>query len=131
MEEEFDNTHDADAEGWGIFECSGSANGRHQLCKVDDRETLADDAAAWRFVVAKAREGSAYHRRALDFLRANAPAEWCSFGQEHGEPLTHPCGAPMLDPEGYLIDSTGERISYDPDGKPLRFNPLGGAARET
>lgn len=136
---EFENTHDADAEGWGIFECNGSENGLHQICGVDDAGGTGDDDAAWRYVVARAKEGSDYHRGALDFIRINAPAEWCSFGEVHGEPLLYLGGEPMLDAEGYLIDTAGGQVdgygdliseSDEPDAKPLRFRQGGGRWRD-
>ncbi|KUL94303.1 hypothetical protein DK26_14900 [Bosea sp. WAO] len=126
---EFDNTQ-ADAEGWGIYECDGSSNGPYQICRDDEAAVFASDDAAWRHVIDGATAGSAYHIRAMDYIREHNPAEWCAYGREHKRVLTHKCGAPMLDAEGYLINAAGQRISYDADDEPLRFRQGGGAVRE-
>jgi hypothetical protein len=125
---EFDNGISS-TEGWGIFECSGSANGIYQLCRSDEEAIFPDDEAAWKHVVAKVAEGSAYHRSALDYIRANNAIEWASFGNVHGEPLSHINGSPMLDADGALIDVEGKRILSD--GRPLMFNAAGGPMRDT
>jgi hypothetical protein len=80
----FDETQ-ALTEGWSIFECWGSDNGPFQLQRVDEDEVFTRDDEAWAFVVGKAREGSAYHKAALDFLRANNPIEIASMTKVHGE----------------------------------------------
>lgn len=120
---EFDNGV-ASAEGWGIFECGGSANGYWQLCRLDEEAIFPGDDEAWAHVVAKVAEGSAYHRSALDYIRAHNPIEWASFGIVHGEPLIHPNGRSMLDDTNALVDQDGERILSD--RRPLRFPPNGG-----
>lgn len=125
---EFDNGISSN-EGWGIFECSGSANGIYQLCRSDEEAIFPDDEAAWKYVVGRVAEGSAYHRGALDYIRANNVIEWASFGNVHREPLTHVNGTPMLDAEGALIDVEGKRILSD--GRPLMFNSAGGCQRDT
>lgn len=70
----FDNTQ-AEKEGWAIF---GGAPGDSPYCleKCDDNEVFEDDVDAWEFVVCKAEGGSAYHRAALEFLKAHSPAEY-------------------------------------------------------
>jgi hypothetical protein len=86
---EFDNTR-AVREGWAIFDCDGSENGRWQLCRVDDpaawpegatdltEPAFPGDGAAWTFVADKAKAGSAYHQAALDFIRERNPAEFAA-----------------------------------------------------
>jgi hypothetical protein len=64
----FDNSQ-AILEGWSIFDCDGSSNGRWQLQKCDDLNVFADDLFAWRFVVEQARLGSTYHEMTLLFLK--------------------------------------------------------------
>lgn len=123
---EFDNGA-AFPEGWGIFECSGSANGVQQLCRLDAENVFPDDNSAWKHVTAKVAEGSAYHRGALDYIRAHNPIEWASFGDVHGEPLVHPDGTAMLDEEGALLDRAGVRILSE--GRPMKFHPHGGSMR--
>lgn len=93
------------AEGWDIFQTdapkgdereqfivSGSPYGYRpfELCKVDQSEynertgrrwawaRWQRDESAWRFVVRKARQGSALHRRALEFLRQRSPHEYAA-----------------------------------------------------
>lgn len=87
MSDGFDNTQ-AHCEGWAIFDCDGSCNGRWQLCRLDDPAAWPDgttqlrapafesDDDAWAFVGAKVRDGSAYHQGALDFLRQHNRAEY-------------------------------------------------------
>lgn len=125
---DFDNGV-AGAEGWGIFECGGSANGYYQLCRLDEEAIFASDDEAWKHVVAKVAEGSAYHRSALDYIRAHNPIEWASFGNIHGEPLVHPNGRSMLDDTSALVDQDGERILSD--RRPLRFPANGGLRLES
>lgn len=130
---DFDSTVDFDngiasTEGWGIFECGGSANGVYQLCRMDAEAVFPDDDSAWKHVVAKVAEGSSYHRAALDYIRAHNTIEWASFGNVHGELLVHVNGRAMLDNEGALIDQDGDRILSD--GRPLKFHPHGGHMRE-
>lgn len=71
----FDNGQ-AHAEGWGIFDlCEIGRPDPYQLQCVDADEQFASDDDAWRYVAARAAEGSAYHRSALDFLRDHSPGE--------------------------------------------------------
>jgi hypothetical protein len=79
----------ARAEGWDVWDCDGSENGRFQLCRCDDDPeaercdatgemrgaAFDDDEGAWRHVVALAREGSALHVKALAFITAQNPIE--------------------------------------------------------
>lgn len=81
---EFDNGQ-AYMEGWSIFECWGSDNGPFQLQRVDELEEFPSDDEAWTFVIGKAREGSAYHKGALDYLRAHNPMEIVAMTKAHGE----------------------------------------------
>jgi hypothetical protein len=71
---EFDNAQ-AGKEGWGIFDCEGSANGPWQLQKEDIQDVFATDCDAWQHVVACADAGSAYHLAALEFLLQHNPQE--------------------------------------------------------
>lgn len=72
------------AEGWNLWDCDGSANGRTQLCTYDDKEDcpqaarFADDTAAWKYVVARAVEGSDLHLHALKVVAAHNPTEAAS-----------------------------------------------------
>ncbi|WP_316196665.1 hypothetical protein [Bradyrhizobium sp. SZCCHNS3053] len=70
----FDNTIAFD-EGWGIFECRGSENGRHQLQKLDESDELTTDMEAWRLVVEQAASGSDYHVKAMQFLKDHSRVE--------------------------------------------------------
>jgi hypothetical protein len=71
----FDNQQ-AHAEGWGIFDlCEVGRADPYQLQRIDEDERFASDDDAWRYVTARAAEGSAYHRTALDFLRDHSPGE--------------------------------------------------------
>jgi len=70
----FDNTQ-ANAEGWGIFECFGSDYGRWQIQKCDEQEVFASDPEAWAHVVDRANVGSAYHMLALLFIQTFNPEE--------------------------------------------------------
>lgn len=80
---EFDNVQ-AFREGWSIFECGGSDSGPFQLQRVDDLEVFPSDDEAWTYVINKAREGSAYHKGALDYLREHNPTEIASMARVHG-----------------------------------------------
>jgi hypothetical protein len=71
----WDNTVCAD-EGWCISDSDGSENGPWQLQRVDEMSAFTSDDAAWVFVFNMAKEGSALHQRALDFLKANNPKEF-------------------------------------------------------
>ncbi|MFC6623921.1 hypothetical protein [Novosphingobium panipatense] len=74
----FDNRQ-AHAEGWGIFDlCEVGRPDPYQLQRVDADECFASDDEAWRHVAARAAEGSAYHRAALDFLRDHSPGEYAA-----------------------------------------------------
>jgi hypothetical protein len=71
---EFDNSQ-AINEGWSIFTCYGSENGRYQLQCCDDDDVFVADAQAWKFVVEQAQVGSEYHKAALQYLRDYNPME--------------------------------------------------------
>lgn len=74
----------ANAEGWDIFECDGSANGPYQLCKIDDPQEFTacygtvfshiweDDTDAWLYV---REHPTALHSRALAYLKQVNPQE--------------------------------------------------------
>lgn len=71
---EFDNHQSAD-EGWVVSDCDGSENGPWQIQKLDHLAMFPSDGDAWRHVITKADEGSAYHQAALDFIREHNPIE--------------------------------------------------------
>jgi hypothetical protein len=91
---DFDNTQ-AHTEGWAIFDCDGSANGRWQICALDCPEdwpdyepswkALDDDSKAWAHVVAQAIAGSAYHQSALAAIKQDNRAEWEAILEMHPE----------------------------------------------
>jgi hypothetical protein len=64
----------ARAEGWDIFDCSLRDDGtvRVEIQRLDSPETtqptFESDHAAWEHVVARAREGSVLHLRALQMV---------------------------------------------------------------
>lgn len=63
-------------EGWAFFE---GGDGLWHLCRDDSPdiegvEKLGSDLDAWVFVAGKARDGSAYHVRALELLGEDNPA---------------------------------------------------------
>lgn len=77
----FDQQENAQAEGWDIFEASGSMqneDGRSpfQLQKIDESGILESDQDAWRLVFKRAEEGSALHVAAVEFLRTQSPGEY-------------------------------------------------------
>ena len=74
----------ASREGWDLFECSGSDHGDVQLQRFDCPDEVESapipypfdsDVDVWRHVKARAADGSALHRKALDFLSVRNPAE--------------------------------------------------------
>ncbi|MBN3761362.1 hypothetical protein [Burkholderia sp. Ac-20365] len=73
----------AHAEGWGVFECDGSANGPWQICKNDHAEVGADvilvsDDIAWKIVM----EGhKPHHEAARAFIQQNNPLEWAAMSR--------------------------------------------------
>lgn len=78
-------THDdaakAQAEGWDIFEASGSIQNKDgdrpfQLQSIDEMDVLADDMEAWLLVRGRAMAGNGLHQRALAFLNAQSPGEY-------------------------------------------------------
>lgn len=99
--EEFDNAK-AHQEGWGIFDCDGSTNGRWQICQIDcpaewneayeegaperlpfEEPQFPGDGAVWEHVVKRALAGSQYHRNALTFIEIHNPKEWAAICQAH------------------------------------------------
>jgi hypothetical protein len=75
---DFDNNQ-AVTEGWYIADCDGSDNGPYQIQKLDDENVFSKDDEAWDHVVAKAREGSAYHLSAIEYIRVYNPREFIFF----------------------------------------------------
>lgn len=72
-------------EGWGIFDCDGSGNGRTQLQASDEAEMFPDDDAAWRFVVSQSYT-SEFHARALSVIERHNKAEFLAvYALCHGE----------------------------------------------
>lgn len=72
------------AEGWDIFEASGSIQNESgdrefQLQRLDEDAILADDVAAWKLVW---DSDQPHHRKALDFLKENSPAEYAAIVAE-------------------------------------------------
>lgn len=78
-----DHQFDAQAEGWDIFEASGSISNENgdrefQLQALDDSDVFTGetrDVDAWRHVYTQAQAGSPLHQQALAFLREHSPAE--------------------------------------------------------
>lgn len=56
-------------EGWGLFDASGSSNGRTQLQRCDDMKAFESDDDAWTFVVDQAKAGSERHIAALRLVK--------------------------------------------------------------
>ena len=69
------------AEGWSIFDCDGSDNGRWQLCRIDgasmlpEFQPLASDDEAWKIV---ATGTGAHHLAARQFLKVHNPQEFAA-----------------------------------------------------
>lgn len=66
----------ARAEGWDIFDCSGSSYGRWQISKIDEPDNglaLADDGEAWRIVL---HGTEPHHALARCFIRQHEPMHW-------------------------------------------------------
>jgi hypothetical protein len=81
----FSNEHAIAAalEGWGVFLCAGSANGRWQIQRFDAPDEgeaeLESDDAAWKLV----REGSgAHHVAARAFIQAHCPTAYAALSAE-------------------------------------------------
>lgn len=66
------NTERAEAEGWSVFRVGDA----WQVQRCDEAGVFSRDERAWSHVVARAREGSHYHRNALLFIRQFSPEEW-------------------------------------------------------
>ena len=77
------NVH-AQSEGWQIFDCDGSENGRWQVCRIDDPvqwskdrqcvvQRLRTDRQAWQIVM---RGESMAARMAREFMEQHNPAEF-------------------------------------------------------
>jgi hypothetical protein len=66
----------ATTEGWAVFHAHGTEDdGDLRLERVDETEIFATDDAVWRFVVGRARMGSALHYDALRQVFENNPSE--------------------------------------------------------
>ncbi|MFC3058551.1 hypothetical protein [Paenirhodobacter populi] len=67
----------AEAEGWFISYAPGNSDGTNwRLERRDEDAVFNSDHDAHRHVVAKATEGSEYHRACLAFLRDHEPIEY-------------------------------------------------------
>lgn len=70
-------------QGWSIFDCDGSDNGRWQICKIDDPDgplVLADDDQAWMIVM----DGSDdMHECARALIMQLNPKEWAAMCAAH------------------------------------------------
>ena len=76
-----DNIDQAYAEGWNIFEASGSSLNEdgempYQLQRDDEAAIFEDDTTAWHHVYNRANEGSELHRQALAFLQEFSTPEY-------------------------------------------------------
>jgi hypothetical protein len=71
-----DDEASAAREGWGIFDCDGSGNGRFQLCKRDEADTFGDDVVVWHRIATRSDSGDALCQRALAFIKLNNPVEY-------------------------------------------------------
>lgn len=96
----WDNTHHmaATAEGWDIFEYSGSQGSGYEIQSFDDRDgpdpyPFEDDEAAYRHVLEKAAAGSDLHIHALAFLAEQTTGPRSEV-RSHVEPadVRHPSG---------------------------------------
>ena len=71
--------HAAHSEGWCIFDCKGSSNGRWQVQKIDDpKEGMAElESDEWAFAILAHgyREGRPHAVAAMEFLRKHNPKE--------------------------------------------------------
>ena len=70
-----DDQREAGSEGWDLFECGGD-HAPFELERIDEMAVFADDAAAWKHVIAKVKVGSPLHCRAMAFLFENSPDEY-------------------------------------------------------
>ena len=112
--QDFDNNQ-AEAEGWGIWECDGSESGPYQLQRIDspddrDAPSFGDDAAAWEFVKAKAAEGSAYHVAALDYLKQHNPLEYAAI---HNDAPGYALARLEFEAECALLEDCGKPSESD------------------
>jgi hypothetical protein len=85
MDDPFFDNSQAVREGWSIFDCSGSDNGRWQLQKCDDSDKCSTDLVAWDHVRTAADAGSEYHASALKFLEQHNPDEFRLIRERRGE----------------------------------------------
>ena len=67
----------AQEEGWTLARSDPSFEGSRdvQLQRLDEATTFRSDMAAWRHVVARARDGSPLHRTALEMI-SDAERMW-------------------------------------------------------
>lgn len=79
-------------EGWNLWDCDGSDDGRTQLCRTDSPdgedepdEPLADDDTACRLVLTRANAGSALHLKALQLVEKHNPVEAAAIRQLAGD----------------------------------------------
>ena len=80
MRPAWSRNHDQAAaqEGWGLFDCDDSENGRWQVCRIDDstepsHTQLANDDEAWKIVATGTKD---HHVAARHFLKAHNPKEY-------------------------------------------------------
>ncbi|RWM32607.1 MAG: hypothetical protein EOR77_21495 [Mesorhizobium sp.] len=97
----------AQAEGWDIFEASGSEQNKDgdrpfQLQAVDDSDIFTGyerDGLAWGHVYTQAHAGSLLHQQALNFLREHSYPEFAVIIYENspdGRELNEEFQWPML-----------------------------------
>lgn len=78
------HSRSAQAEGWGIFETSGSAGGRWQVQSLDEPSAdasatqLLTDEQAWTVVV---NGTGAHHEAARLFIQAHNELEWAAISK--------------------------------------------------
>lgn len=70
-----DDSQQAMAEGWDIFEAHGDKI-ELQIQRIDETAILEDDGHAWKLCAHRARAGSELHRKALTIIRDSSPDEW-------------------------------------------------------
>ena len=75
--------YDSYFEGWFI---SNGPDDLDQIQKCQDTNIFASDQAAWAFVLTKALAGSVFHKRALQQIKSNNPADYdLMMASVHGE----------------------------------------------
>jgi hypothetical protein len=72
-----------------LSRADGSGDGHFQLQTWDDAGIFVGDPAAWKFVKAKALDGSTFHQRALNVIRKYAPEEYARVMARQPAPKRH------------------------------------------